>query len=381
MNQSPPIRWLLVVGMGCAAVLAALLLRAGPDTLSGIPRAELGPIPVDAHYVSPTGSDSNVGTATAPWRSLGRAVAAAEPGDTVVLRPGTYGAAGEVTRMNRPGSPGDPITFRGDPSAARPRIIGHVRITAPHQRFNHLLFDGPTGRTKAITPENPGGEQVQVSIMGAASGLDDVEISDCEVRDSAWHAGIYVDAEADIRLIGNYVHDNGDRSDPGQENLSHGIYWSSGSGLIAGNVVEHNVARGVQLYPSASDVLVANNTIVDNGKAGVQVGGDSSGVSIVNNIVADNGDRGIRSSGLTGSDNEAVRNLLWANLGDGSVTDDLPIIETIEEAPLFADSSYELESESPAVDGSVEVPAGETEPEEGMEPLGDGFDLGARESW
>ncbi|HVK15156.1 MAG TPA: DUF1565 domain-containing protein, partial [Gemmataceae bacterium] len=47
-------------------------------------------------YVSTTGSDSaGVGSITAPFATLTRGIAAADPGDHIVLRGGTY--AGPVT--------------------------------------------------------------------------------------------------------------------------------------------------------------------------------------------------------------------------------------------------------------------------------------------
>ncbi|TDD03294.1 pectate lyase, partial [Nonomuraea diastatica] len=40
------------------------------------------------YYVAPNGSDSASGTQAAPWASIARAQAAAQPGDTVYFRGG-----------------------------------------------------------------------------------------------------------------------------------------------------------------------------------------------------------------------------------------------------------------------------------------------------
>ncbi len=48
------------------------------------------PLPATATYVSPTGDDAAAGTAAAPVRTLGRAIALAPAGGTVVLRAGNY---------------------------------------------------------------------------------------------------------------------------------------------------------------------------------------------------------------------------------------------------------------------------------------------------
>ncbi|MHC5537865.1 right-handed parallel beta-helix repeat-containing protein [Singulisphaera rosea] len=47
-------------------------------------------IPAGAWFVSPVGRDSAPGNARAPWKTLSKAVAAANPGSTIILRGGAY---------------------------------------------------------------------------------------------------------------------------------------------------------------------------------------------------------------------------------------------------------------------------------------------------
>ena len=301
-------------------------------------------------YVAPRGSNSNPGTQNAPWRSIAKALSAARPGDTVVFRAGTYGARGTVATAETSGTAKAPITFKGQPGRPRPRILGHLKITGSYLRFSGFLFDGPTGQVKEITTENPKGEEVEVAIDG-----DHDTISDSEIRGSDWHAGIFLSGADDVTIVGNYIHDNGD-TDPCcyrfQKNASHGIYFDSGSGVIANNVIEDNLARGVQLYPSPSHVLVAYNTIVHNGRAGVIVSNDAANNTIANNIVADNGDTGVRSNSLTGTGNLVINNLAWHNSHGniGPMSDGLTLVDNIQAAPRFASpTSYRLRSGSPAI--------------------------------
>ena len=42
------------------------------------------------YYISPTGSDSNTGTIGSPWKTFSFAVPKLKPGDTLILRDGTY---------------------------------------------------------------------------------------------------------------------------------------------------------------------------------------------------------------------------------------------------------------------------------------------------
>ena len=69
------------------------------------------------YYVSTSGSDSNSGSQSAPFRHLSKGAAVAtNPGDIVVVMDGTYDNEGVVApnyvvTLNYSGTPGNPITF------------------------------------------------------------------------------------------------------------------------------------------------------------------------------------------------------------------------------------------------------------------------------
>ncbi|MEV1005669.1 carbohydrate-binding protein [Nonomuraea sp. NPDC050202] len=79
------------------------------------------------YYVAPNGSDSAAGTQAAPWASIARAQAAAQPGDTVYVRGGTYvftransacssqTARVDAITLNKSGSPGNLIRYWAHP--------------------------------------------------------------------------------------------------------------------------------------------------------------------------------------------------------------------------------------------------------------------------
>jgi len=73
------------------------------------------------YYVSPQGDDAGAGTREKPYMTIARAVGAAEPGDTILLREGTYAESVTVRRSGRPDAY---ITLRADPadSVPGPRI-------------------------------------------------------------------------------------------------------------------------------------------------------------------------------------------------------------------------------------------------------------------
>src|SRR5262249_18330399 len=86
-------RWAAASGLLVAAASALLLagLAAwGRDPAvaraSGAGRGRVG----TTYYVSPTGSDSNPGTFARPFATVNRGVRVLRPGDTLLVRKGTY---------------------------------------------------------------------------------------------------------------------------------------------------------------------------------------------------------------------------------------------------------------------------------------------------
>ena len=293
---------LLVIAI--AAIAAWQILRTAPGGSTGSTGGVA--IPTNALYVSASnGSDFNPGTESRPWRTLGKAVAGASAGATVVLEPGTYGEMGGTITFGRSGGAAAPIVFTSAPGQPQAAIRGYVRVTGSHLRLNALRFEGPTGPVAPRTAENPGGQEVQLSIMYGS----DVTVSDSEVSGNAWHAGVFVSQATEVRLAGDYIHGNGDAATGG--NLDHGIYWYGGSGSITDSRIEDNVAYGIQLYPEPADVLVAHNTISGNGRGGIIVSERASDSVIRNNLIVGNGEYGIRAYKLTGSGNVAAENLIW----------------------------------------------------------------------
>ena len=126
--------------------------RQPPGTRPSPASARSRRTPATSH---PPGSDSNPGTREAPLedararrsrRRAGRHVRAAARH----LRRHRHDPA-----MSRPGTASAPITFRGDPAGRCPGSSATSRSSASHQRFNYLLFDGPTGQVKPLDPTTP----------------------------------------------------------------------------------------------------------------------------------------------------------------------------------------------------------------------------------
>ena len=254
-----------------------------------------------ALYVSPSGSDSNPGTFSAPWQTLQKAFDSAVAGQTACFRGGTYpqyvpSTTGFNQVENTSGSPGSPIVFTNYPGEVA-LIQGSTRVNGSYLLFQGtpnnipncsgaypcgLIFEGSTGY---VLPS--------VSICCAVNyNPHFVTFDHVEIRKGAYHAGIYEEG-CNNSIIGSYVHDNGLQD----RNEDNGIYWSvtpagcTNGGLIANNLVEHNYSKGIQLYDGGSGtepafVTVTENTSVNNGNMGAVVWGDHN--VFVNNILYNN---------------------------------------------------------------------------------------------
>lgn len=321
-------------------------------------------------YVSRSGSDRNRGTSARPWRTIGKAMRTLRPGQTALVLRGTYA---ESLQWSRGGTEAAPITIAAAPGA-RAVITGRVKILASYVRLAGFRIVGQTSLNS---------DEVAVYVTGGAH----VEISRNEITRAA-RSGIFVSgAVQDLQVVGNRIHHNGTRAD-----FDHGIYWHSGNGLIANNVIEGNIAYGIQLYANADGVVVTSNTIVGNGRSGIIVAGDSGTTSdgnlLVNNILAFNAEFGLRSywAGSVGTGNIAQANLGYLNAeGDfatGAKGRGLELAGSLSGAPAFADpsaSDYHLGASSSALDRGLSEYAPALDFEGNARPQGAAPDLGAFE--
>jgi hypothetical protein len=266
-----------------------------------------------------------------------------------VFEPGTYGARGVRTQWSAAGTASAPITFIGDPTATtRPQILGYNVLAGAHTRVWNMFFNGPTGQVEAPTSIDAKGEEVMIWMCA-----NDIQVNDSEITNAQWHAGIYVTNGTGDKIQGNYIHDNGDPSDPAQLNEDHGIYWNDGSsGVIADNLIVHNLAHGIQLYANAGGVQVTYNTIANNGKSGVLIGNTSYNNTVAYNIVTGNSDNSIRSFSLTGTGNTVHDNVAWQN-GSGNIGSSatgLTMSNNQQADPKYVGSgSFDLQPSSPAL--------------------------------
>jgi hypothetical protein len=144
------------------------------------------------YVVGPKGSDTNPGTAEAPLATIQQALVRAQPGATVLVRPGRYRE--KVTTV-RDGQPDEPITITGPPDAVFSGVQQgrSFEISHSHIHITGLTFDG------LLNPEAPDERASYASQQIHASSPDDEYLTGLRISPHA--VGNVLQAAVNIELV------------------------------------------------------------------------------------------------------------------------------------------------------------------------------------
>lgn len=313
------------------------------------------------YYVSPAGDDANTGTTESDaFLSIQRAADIVEPGDTVLILPGTYTSTNpdrDIVKIRRSGEAGRWITFKNYPGS-RPVLFNQRSWQAINiYGASFIIIEGleVVGNGAGITRAQAESAHRHVA---ATNGNCIMAFRDGStvphhliIRDNVVHhcpgGGIGTNYADYVRIYDNIVYNTSWWSRWGTSGIS--IYESRNindhrqeryRNIIAGNVVYGNEQRlptaglgavtdgnGIiidDLNNTQSDgppyigkTLVTNNISYNNGGRGIHVY-KSNGVDVVNNtlchnniILQDAGDLSVVSS----SEVSAINNIVVARRG------------------------------------------------------------------
>ncbi len=244
-------------------------------------------------YASPSGDDSNPGTAAAPFRNVARLDAALSADKRGCLTTGDYGSSTSRLDLTKGGTVGHPATITAA-NGASPVIHGYFEIHASNLTLSNIKWDLNLiqGRTQHTGCSTTAAEGVDIEASNVTFTHNEVTAQNAPLaqRDNgigvAWNTTV-----TGVVITYNKIHDFGSCNQ-----FDHGIYYDHASnGTIANNWIwngpcsygtgggDHTrgCGAGIQLYSDPSNNQVFNN-VIDG--TGVGCFCDGSGNNIYHNV-------------------------------------------------------------------------------------------------
>ncbi|MBA2813092.1 right-handed parallel beta-helix repeat-containing protein [Streptomyces sp. KM273126] len=217
-------------------------------------------------YVATTGSDSNSGTPSAPLRSIQRAVDLAQPGDTILIRGGTYAPTTNI-QLLKSGSASEPITmsnYNGErvviDGEGMPYTPGEVGSTIPRAQRGAIHIEGEYWRLSGL------------EIIHGPYGVFGVDTSsnvfDRLVTRDNYESGLHLQgSSSDNQIVNLDSYGNRDPRKNGESADGLAIKEGSGSGnVVRGARLWNNSDDGLDFWMfDASPILVENSLAWGNG--------------------------------------------------------------------------------------------------------------------
>ena len=275
---------------GTVETLASPVLVAadGPQngaSATGYAKVDLAAVntkddPAGGIYVSPTGNDAGAtGSISKPYKSINTALAACKPGDTVILRGGTY-REGVNVRIRTPR-----ITIKS--AKGEWAVIDLTKFNKGSEEDSGVYFD----------VDSSGGRLQGVEVIGGwyavcmetkwdwgdpkdRAGASNIIIEDCKLHDSRYDV-VKVKPNCDnITIRNNEIYNSGrafDGKPRNGEDNAEGIDNVNGDNMVVQNNYIHDIcSTGIYAKGGPTDVLIENNRIETAYAAGIMVGFDTS---------------------------------------------------------------------------------------------------------
>lgn len=300
-------------------------------------------------YVNPSGSDSTgTGSSGKPWKTIGKAVSQVQPGDLVLIGPGSY--AETIVIDSVAGTADAPVIFRANGGQVMIDGTASSRDAVFVTFSSYVTLDG-------ISVRNAPRAGVRVDNSQHVSVLNGVYANNGD-----W--GIFTDFSDDLLIQGNETYGS---------IRQHGIYTSNSGDrpVIRGNRVHDNYAAGIHMNADASQggdgiisgALVEDNVIYNNGVgggAGINMDGIVDSV-VRNNLIYNNHASGIavfQIDGAVCSQNDQFLNNTIVMPSDGRWPITIPGSDCVNNK-LFNNVFYNAHSYRGSISlGSGVVPSG-----------------------
>ena len=217
------------------------------------------PVGNQTYYVSPSGNDTSPGTSSAPFKTIQKAADIVNPGDTVIVRDGTYSTTGyNLLVISTSGTASAPITFKSE------HKWGAILDGANQQSSYGIIFNNNVAYVNLI----------------------DFEIRN--FKDTGIHMNNFAAPNSYITIKGNHIHDIGrwcNNIAPEDQYGLDGVYMSGGNNIV----FEGNIINNIGRFASGENGCVINSSrpYYQNHDHGLYLNGVHN-VSIRNNIFYSN---------------------------------------------------------------------------------------------
>ncbi len=348
--------------------------------------------PAATYYVAPSGLDGNDGSSQAPFATIQAAANIVNPGDTVIVRDGTYGgsySSGYLVWMTRSGTADAPITFRAEHKWGA--VLdgesntgqwgwgfsggGISYITVQDFEVTGFAKDGFTASS---------GSQNHITLRG--NHIHHIGVGDS--TSSIGINGIFDGTGTQYMMYdGNVIHNIGRTGPPTEQfNMDHGIYTCGSHNVITNNIFyDCNAGWGVQVagYTAVDGTVISNNVFAGGYKCGqIVLWQTCQNTTIQNNIFYDPAVLNAINYVSAVLSGVAIRN----NLVFGGGLMDAPPSGVVAsqnlsgQDPLFAGPTghdFHLQPGSPAIGAGTPDLAPATDIDGLVRPQGAGIDIGA----
>jgi hypothetical protein len=351
-----------LLALSISLLLTAIITGCGGGAAS-TPAASISSpsspsVPAGTYYVSATGSDSNAGTASAPWLTLTHADSVIGPGTEVIVQPGVYNVGSQFSTVASGTATQRIIYLSATQGGAQIRSTGSAQTDAVWwtggNYVDYVGFDlsgpGYEGFYNTGSYDSFLGNYVH-DIAAAACG----STGGAGILDGNFSA-------TSNKIIGNRIWNI---SPSTGRAYCHGIYTTNFGAVIQNNVVWNASGACISAWHGATSTIITNNTLFNCTGWGMVLGDGDDGAAtfqnayVANNIVYNNGSFGIQEccsgSWLGGPNNVYTNNLLFGNPTESSMQTGV-LLNTVRANPDFVSytpttstGNYQLSAGSPAI--------------------------------
>lgn len=218
-------------------------------------------------YVNPqTGSDSAVGSQSAPFKTIARAIARAASGTTIQLAPGTYSAAsGEQFPLEIPS--GVKVIGNEANKGSGTLIQGSGKFVSPTATAQNItILLATDAQLRGVTVTNLDSRGTGVWIESTSPSVTNCTFTLCK------REGVFATGTANAAILDNIF----------VENSAAGVITAgTAKGVIRRNLFQ-KTGFGISLQAQSAP-LIANNQILEN-RSGIVLAGESKPVLRNNRI-------------------------------------------------------------------------------------------------